>query len=137
MSNDKIYGIKPEVAATAHIGEAEYHKLYEYSIKNPELFWGQQAERFLEWMEPWQKVTEYDFSTANIRWFIGAKLNVSFNCLDRHLEKRGEQTAILWESDDPNINRQITYRELHRLVCRFANALKAKGAGKGDRICIY
>ena len=137
MSNDKIYGIKPEVAATAHIGEAEYHELYEQSVKDPEHFWGRQAERFLEWMEPWQKVTEYDFSTANIRWFIGAKLNVSLNCLDRHLEKRGEQTAILWESDDPNINRKITYRELHRLVCRFANALKAKGAGKGDRICIY
>ncbi len=137
MSNDKIYGIKPEVAATAHIGEAEYHELYEQSVKDPEHFWGRQAERFLEWMEPWQKVTEYDFTTANIRWFIGAKLNVSLNCLDRHLEKRGEQTAILWESDDPNINRKITYRELHRLVCRFANALKAKGAGKGDRICIY
>ena len=137
MSNDKIYGIKPEVAATAHIGEAEYHELYEQSVKDPEHFWGRQAERFLEWMEPWQKVTEYDFSTANIRWFIGAKLNVSLNCLDRHLEKRGEQTAILWESDDPNINRKITYRELHRLVCRFANALKAKGAGKGDRVCIY
>ncbi len=137
MSNDKIYGIKPEVAATAHIGEAEYHELYEQSVKDPEHFWGRQAERFLEWMEPWQKVTEYDFTTANIRWFIGAKLNVSLNCLDRHLEKRGEQTAILWESDDPNINRKITYRELHRLVCRFANALKAKGAGKGDRVCIY
>jgi len=137
MSTDKIYAIKPEVAATAHIGEAEYHKLYEHSIKDPEHFWGQQAERFLDWIEPWEKVTEYDFSTAYIRWFINAKLNVSLNCLDRHLEKRGEQAAIVWESDDPNIDRKITYLELHRLVCRFANALKAKGVVKGDRVCIY
>lgn len=137
MSNDKFYEIKPEVAASAHISEAEYHKLYTSSIKEPEIFWARQAERFVDWLEPWDSVRVCDFNKANIRWFEGAKLNVSLNCLDRHLETRGGQTAIIWEGDDPGLVREITYRELHGLVCRFANAMKAKGAGKGDRVCIY
>jgi len=137
MSTDNIYDINPDIAATAHIGEADYLEMYALSIKEPEKFWGQQAERFLDWMAPWEKVQEYDFTTATIRWFEGAKLNVSQNCLDRHLEKRGGQTAIIWEGDDPGMDRKITYRELYQWVCRFANALKAHGVGKGDRVCIY
>ncbi len=137
MSTDNIYDINPDIAATAHIGEADYRELYALSINEPEKFWAQQAERFLDWMAPWEKVQEYDFTTATIRWFEGAKLNVSQNCLDRHLEKRGGQTAIIWEGDDPGMDRKITYRELYQWVCRFANALKAHGVGKGDRVCIY
>jgi acetyl-CoA synthetase len=137
MSNDKFYDIKPNVAATAHIGEEDFQALYARSVKEPETFWAQQAQRFLDWMVPWESVREGNFTTASIRWFGGAKLNVSQNCLDRHLEKRGGQTAIIWEGDDPGIDKKITYRELYHLVCRFANALKAQGAGKGDRVCIY
>ena len=137
MSNEKIYAIKPECAAIAHVGEAEYHTLYARSINDPENFWAEQAEGFLDWLEPWKQVSQYDFTTADIRWFAGGKLNVSLNCLDRHLEQRGGQTAIIWEGDDPDTDQKITYRELHRQVCRFANALKAQGVAKGDRVCIY
>ena len=137
MTTDKIYQIKPEVAAAAHLREVDYHALYAQSINEPEPFWAEQASRFLDWMEPWENVRAFDFTTAHIRWFEGGKLNVSQNCLDRHLPTRGEQTAIIWEGDDPGQVRKITYRELHRMVCRLANALKAKGVGKGDRVCIY
>ncbi len=137
MTTDKIYQIKPEVAAAAHLREVDYTALYAQSINEPEPFWAEQASRFLDWMEPWENVRAFDFTTAHIRWFEGGKLNVSQNCLDRHLPTRGEQTAIIWEGDDPGQVRKITYRELHRMVCRLANALKAKGVGKGDRVCIY
>ena len=137
MTTDKIYQIKPEVAAAAHLREVDYNALYAQSINAPEPFWAEQASRFLDWMEPWENVRAFDFTTAHIRWFEGGKLNVSHNCLDRHLPTRGEQTAIIWEGDDPGQVRKITYRELHRMVCRLANALKAKGVGKGDRVCIY
>jgi len=137
MPDQKIYDIKSELAKTAYIGESEYHAMYMESINEPESFWAAQAGQFLDWIVPWDKVREVDFKTANIRWFEGARLNVSLNCLDRHLEKRGEQTAIIWEGDDPSIDRKLTYRELHGEVCRFANALKAQGARKGDRVCIY
>jgi acetyl-CoA synthetase len=137
MSTDKIYDIKHDSAATAHIGEKDFQGLYAQSVKEPETFWAQQAQRFLDWIVPWETVRAGNFTTASIRWFEGAKLNVSQNCLDRHLEKRGGQTAIIWEGDDPGIDKKITYRELYHLVCRFANALKAQGAGKGDRVCIY
>ncbi len=137
MSIEKLYEIKPEIAATAHIGEAEYQKLYEFSVKQPETFWAEQAGRFLDWIKPWEKVREFDFATASIKWFDGAQLNVSQNCLDRHLTERGNQTAIIWEGDEPGVDRAISYRELHNLVCRFANAMKARGVKKGDRVCIY
>ena len=137
MTTDKIYQIKPEVAAAAHLREVDYNALYAQSINAPEPFWAEQASRFLDWMEPWENVRAFDFTTAHIRWFEGGKLNVSQNCLDRHLPTRGEQTAIIWEGDDPGQVRKITYRELHQMVCRLANALKAKGVGKGDRVCIY
>jgi acetyl-CoA synthetase len=137
MSSEKIYPVKPEIAQAAHIDEAGYRKMYERSLSEPDGFWAEQASRFVEWSKPWEKVSDYDFNTANIRWFAGAQLNVSHNCLDRHLEQRGEQTAILWEGDEPGDAKALSYRELHALVCRFANALKAQGVKKGDRVCIY
>jgi acetyl-CoA synthetase len=137
MSDVHVYPVKPETAATAHIDRAAYHALYRRSLAEPEAFWAEQAERFLDWEQRWDTVSDYDFESAHIRWFEGGRLNVSVNCLDRHLEKRGGQVAIIWEGDDPAHDRKITYRELYEEVCRFANVLKAQGVGKGDRVCIY
>jgi acetyl-CoA synthetase len=137
MSDDKIYGIKPDIAAKAHINAETYQTLYQRSIAEPEAFWAEQAELFLDWSKPWDKVTDCDFKTGYIRWFEGGKLNVSVNCVDRHLATRGDQIAIIWEGDDPAHDKKITYRQLHEQVCKFANVLKDLGAKKGDRICIY
>jgi acetyl-CoA synthetase len=137
MSEEKIYPVPPEAAAHALVSEADYQAMYERSIRDPEGFWAEQATRFVTWFEPWTKVHECDYRAAHIRWFEGGKLNVSYNCLDRHLAERGDQTAILWEGDDPAQDAKLSYRELHERVCRFANALKARGVQKGDRVCIY
>ena len=137
MSTEKSYGVKPEIAQQAHIDETGYRELYASSIENPDRFWADQAGRFVEWSKPWHTVKDCDFATGHIRWFEGAQLNVSHNCLDRHLEQRGDQTAIIWEGDEPGTGKKISYRELHQLVCRFANALKSHGVGKCDRVCIY
>jgi acetyl-CoA synthetase len=137
MSDVHVYPVKPETAAKAYIDRAAYHALYQRSLAEPEAFWAEQAERFLDWEQRWDTVSDYDFESAHIRWFDGGRLNVSVNCLDRHLEKRGDQVAIIWEGDDPAHDRKITYRALHEQVCRFANVLKAQGVKKGDRVCIY
>ena len=137
MSNSKIYDIIPEAAAKAYISEEKYQQMYAQSIADPDSFWSEQAKEFLTWFKPWDKVQTGNFNEGNIRWFEGGKLNVSYNCLDRHLETRGDKIAIIWESDNPQVSQNITYRELHEKVCRFANVLKARGAKKGDRICIY
>jgi acetyl-CoA synthetase len=137
MSDVHVYPVKPETAAKAYIDRAAYHALYRRSLAEPEAFWAEQAERFLDWERRWDTVADYDFKSAHIRWFEGGSLNVSANCLDRHLETRGDQVAIIWEGDDPAHDRKITYRELFGEVCRFANVLKAQGVKKGDRVCIY
>lgn len=137
MSDEKIYEVPAEIAARAHITEAKYQEMYARSVADPEGFWSEQAKEFLAWYKPWDKVLDWDYNTGKIRWFEGGKLNVSYNCLDRHLEKRGDQVALIWEGDDPSVDRKITYRELYEEVCRFANALKARGVKKGDRVCIY
>jgi acetyl-CoA synthetase len=137
MSDAHVYPVKPETAAKAHIDCAAYHALYRRSLAEPEAFWAEQAEQFLDWERRWDTVADYDFTSAHIRWFDGGLLNVSVNCLDRHLETRGDQVAIIWEGDDPAHDKKITYRELHEQVCRFANVLKAQGVNKGDRVCIY
>ncbi|MGZ0079561.1 acetate--CoA ligase [Methylomonas sp. YC3] len=137
MSDQKIYPVNPQIAANAHIDSAEYQRLYQQSINEPETFWAEQAAEFLDWHQPWQQVLQYDYPKGEIRWFLGGKLNVTVNCLDRHLEKRCDQVAIIWEGDDPAHDRQLTYRELHTQVCQFANVLKAHGVQKGDRVCIY
>ncbi len=137
MSEQKIYDVPAAVAAQAHLNDAQYQELYQHSISDPEAFWAEQAEEFVTWFKPWDKVSDWDFHKAHIRWFEGAKLNASYNCLDRHVEQRGDQVAIIWEGDDPTVDKKITYRELRELVAKFANALKARGVKKGDRVSIY
>jgi len=137
MSEHKIYPVLPEIAQHAHIDKTRYQELYQQSIDDPETFWSEQAKTFLDWTKPWDTTLEYDFPTGKIRWFEGGQLNVSVNCLDRHLATRGDQTAIIWEGDDPDQDKKISYRELHEQVCKFANVLKSLGVKKGDRVCIY
>jgi len=127
----------PELAAQAHVSTMEqYRKMYRRSLDDPEGFWGEQAER-LTWTKRWNRAARWDFDTAEIAFFEGGELNVSANCLDRHLATRGDQTAIIWEGDNPANDRHITYRELHEEVCQFANVLKANGVKKGDRVTVY
>jgi acetyl-CoA synthetase len=137
MSEVKIHPVVPEIAANAHIDAEKYEAMYQHSIDDPDTFWAEQADQFITWYKKWDKVSEWDFNTATIKWFEGGKLNVSYNCLDRHLETRADQTAIIWEGDDPSEDRNITYRELHQDVCKLANVLKSRGVEKGDRVCIY
>ncbi len=137
MSDHNIYPVKPDIAAQAHITDPTYQALYRYSIAQPEAFWAEQAGQFLTWYQHWHTVLDYDYRTAYIRWFEGGKLNVSVNCLDRHLETRGDQVAIIWEGDSPAEVQKITYRQLHEQVCKFANVLKKQGVKKGDPVCIY
>ena len=119
------------------IDEATYDSMYQRSIADPDGFWADQASAFLSWQQPWQTVSEADIPSGNIRWFVGGQLNVSVNCIDRHLPHRGGQTAIIWEGDDPSDDLQITYQELYEHVCQLANGLRARGVKKGDRVCIY
>ena len=137
MSDVKIYDVKPAIAAQAHITTATYKTMYQSSIDEPEIFWAVQAEQFLVWEQRWDIVMAYDYPKGSIRWFEGGKLNVSVNCIDRHLEARADQVAIIWEGDNPAQDKKITYRQLHEEVCKFANVLKAQGVKKGDRVCIY
>ncbi|RRQ20665.1 acetate--CoA ligase [Thiohalobacter thiocyanaticus] len=137
MSDIRIHPVPDGFAANALIDADQYKAMYQRSVEDPEGFWSEQAEQFLTWFSPWDKTLEWDYHKAHIRWFEGGRLNACYNCLDRHLESRGEQTALIWEGDDPNIDKTLTYRELHAAVCRFANALKSRGVKKGDRVCIY
>ncbi len=115
----------------------EYKKVYRRSVEDPEGFWAEQADTF-SWRKKWDNVLEWDFRKPDIRWFIGGKMNITENCLDRHLESRGDQRAIIWEANDPDTpNRVLTYKQLHEAVCKTANALKASGIQKGDRVCFY
>ena len=120
-----IYPIDPDTAKTALITEKKYKEMYELSLKDPDKFWTEEAKR-LEWFKPFSKVKETSFDKpVSIKWYQGGKLNVSYNCLDRHLEKRGNKTAFVWEADNPQTpNKKVTYTELHKEVCRFANVLK-------------
>ncbi len=138
MSESKLYDVPADVAARAYINNDKYNEMYQRSISDPEGFWAEQAEEFIDWIKPWNNVWNWDFDNqAKIAWFEGAKLNVSYNCLDRHLASRGDQVAVIWEGDDPGVDKKITYRQLHEEVCKFANALKSRGVKKGDRVSIY
>jgi len=137
MSEDRTYPVPTELADSATVNEAKYNEMYQRSVDDSDAFWAEQAEEMIDWFKPWDTVQEWDYHKAEIKWFDGAKLNVSYNCLDRHLETRADQTAIIWESDDPEESKHISYRELHDEVCRFSNALKGIGVKKGDRVCIY
>jgi acetyl-CoA synthetase len=134
----KLYPVPADIAAQARVNAAEYEKLYAESVLDAEGFWGRIGKR-LDWIKPYTKVKDVSFDAKNlhIRWFHDGELNLSANCLDRHLKTRGDKTAILWEGDDPNESRRISYRELHEQVCRCANLLKNLGVNKGDRITIY
>ncbi|MBG7602356.1 MAG: acetate--CoA ligase [Gammaproteobacteria bacterium] len=138
MSDSRVYPVPEAFAAQANITAGQYTQMYQRSIDDPEGFWAEQASTYLSWSKPWEKVLEWSFEDdISIEWFIGGKLNVTLNCLDRHLEARGEQTAIIWEGDNPQEDRHISYRELHAEVCKFANVLKSRGVSKGDRVAIY
>ncbi|NVK43058.1 MAG: acetate--CoA ligase [Oceanospirillaceae bacterium] len=138
MSEVKIHPVNPEFAAKAHIDNAKYLAMYEQSVKDPDAFWGEHGKR-LDWFTPYSKVknTSFDPHNVDIRWFEDGTLNASYNCLDRHLETRGDQVAIIWEGDDPSESENITYRDLYERVCRFASALKAQGVEKGDVVTLY
>ncbi|WP_185232533.1 acetate--CoA ligase [Teredinibacter franksiae] len=135
--SDNVYPVPEAIAASAHITKENYHEMYAQSVDDPETFWGQQAETFLSWDKKWTSVREFDFHKGQATWFKDGKLNVSANCIDRHLSTRGDQVAIIWEGDDPSNDLKITYKELHEKVCRLANILKKRGVKKGDRVCIY
>ncbi|TBV25917.1 acetate--CoA ligase [Meridianimaribacter sp. CL38] len=116
----------------------EYYQVYRKSVRNPEVFWEEIAEEHFMWRKKWDNVLRWDFTKPEVKWFEGAKLNITENCIDRHIYTRGDKTAIIFEPNNPNEDAQhITYRQLHDKVCRFANVLKEKGIGKGDRVCIY
>jgi acetyl-CoA synthetase len=136
MSNRSVIPISAH-SGIGKIDEADYFRMYEQSLADPDKFWGEHGER-LDWMKPYTKVCNASFKgDVSIRWYQDGTLNASYNCIDRHLAKRGNQTAILWEGDDPSEEKRVTYRELHEQVCRLANALKAEGVKKGDRVTIY
>ena len=137
MDDNRIYPVALRNAEDAYIDEARYQEMYRRSIESPEEFWSQQAEKYLTYSKKWDRVMDYDYVNGAIAWFSGAKLNATVNCIDRHLETRGDQTAIIWEGDDPSEQQHISYIELHENVCRFANLLKSRGVGKGDRVSIY
>src|SRR3954469_15246777 len=136
--SEKVYAVSDEWARRAFVDDAKYKSMYAQSVDNPEAFWGEQGKR-IDWFKPYTKVknTSYDPHNVSIKWFEDGLTNVAWNCIDRHLEKRGSQTAIIWEGDDPNESKHITYRELHEQVGRFANVLKAHGVRKGDTVTIY
>ena len=138
MSEEKIYPVAHRVAAEAWTDKSTYQNLYKSSVEDPVAFWGDQAMR-LDWIKAFTETKDvsYETSDLHIRWFSDGELNVAANCLDRHLEIRGEQTAIIWEGDDPSEEENITYKELHNRVCRFGNALRNLGIKKGDRVTIY
>ncbi len=138
MSEDLTFEVPDEVRENALIDDAKYQEMYAASIDDPDAFWGQHGLR-LDWMKPYSKVknTLYSKQDVSIKWYEDGTLNASVNCIDRHLESRGDQTAIIWEGDEPSDDAKITYRQLHEEVCRFANVLKARNVKKGDRVTIY
>ncbi|ANF88333.1 acetyl-CoA synthetase [Pseudomonas antarctica] len=125
------------VRRAAQLSQEDYQRLYRQSIEQPDIFWAEQAKRFLHWITPWHTVQHSDINTGAAQWFAGGQLNVSYNCIDRHLAQRADQPAFIWEGDDPATSSKITYRQLHQNVSRLANVLKSRGVKKGDRVCIY
>lgn len=137
MSDHSIYPVDKQFSKDAWVDQEKYHTMYRRSVENPDAFWAEQSEQFLTWDSPWKSISQSDFSRAEANWFIGGKLNVTVNCIDRHLPDRANQTAIIWEGDDPADNSFISYSQLHEQVCRLGNLLRKRGVKKGDRVCIY
>ena len=137
MTDDKLFPVPEGITKSAFVDEVAYKRMYQESVADPERFWGEHGKR-IEWINPYTKVKDVSYTgDVHIRWFYDGTLNACANCVDRHLEKRGEQTAILWEGDDPTESRRITYRKLHEQVSRLSNVLKARGVKRGDRVTIY
>lgn len=137
MSEVHVHPLHKDFAAEAYIDSDTYNQMYQRSVEDPDSFWAEQAEQFLDWRQPWSDVSSYDFHTGETRWFAGGKLNVTVNCIDRHLSDRGDKTAIIWEGDDPEDSAHISYNRLSEKVNKLANVLKSRGVKKGDRVCIY
>ena len=135
----EIFNPSEEFSRKAHVKSMdEYQKMYDESVKNPEEFWAKMADEHVSWSKKWEKVRDYNFKEGKIKWFEGGKLNVSYNCLDRHIENgHGDETAIVWEGNEPDMIKNYTFKELLSEVQKFANVLKSKGIKKGDRVCIY
>ena len=134
---NSLYSV-PDSMRGAEIDEARYLSMYRRSVEDPDAFWAEQGEAFLTWSRRWDQVSDCSYrGDVSLKWFLGGRLNVCYNCVDRHLAQRGDQTAILWIGDEPEVHRRISYRELHEQVCRMANVLKARAVKKGDRVCIY
>ncbi|WP_321849048.1 acetate--CoA ligase [Pseudomonas paraveronii] len=137
MFDISTFPIADAVRRAAQLSQEDYQRLYRQSIEQPDTFWAEQAKRFLDWITPWHTVNTSDIKTGATQWFTGGQLNVSYNCIDRHLAQRADQPAFIWEGDDPTTSSTITYRQLHQNVSRLANVLKSRGVKKGDRVCIY
>jgi acetyl-CoA synthetase len=137
--SDKVYAVSAEWAKRAYIDDAKYREMYARSVNDPNGFWGDEASKRLDWIKPFTKVENVSFAPGNIsiKWFEDGVLNAAYNCIDRHLETRGDQVAIIWEGDDPSESKKITYRELHDEVCKMANILRLRDVKKGDRVTIY
>lgn len=138
MSDIHVYPVNQDIAKNAHADEDKYREMYQQSVINPEGFWREHGQ-IVDWMTPYTKVknTSFDTGHVDIKWFEDGELNVSANCIDRHLAARGDEVAIIWEGDDPQDDASITFNELHEQVCKFSNALKSQGVRKGDVVCIY
>tara|TARA_B100002051_G_scaffold166252_1_gene157008 strand:- start:1475 stop:3412 length:1938 start_codon:yes stop_codon:yes gene_type:complete len=137
MNKEKIYNVPKDISEHSNVSESEFQVLYKQSVENPDEFWSSQAESYLDWDKKWEEVKNTNIEKGEIAWFSGGKLNASVNCIDRHLPKDKNKIAFIWEGDDPEESRNITYQDLHDEVCKFSNVLKARGVKKGDRVCIY
>ena len=137
MSEVQVHPVHTDFATDAYINAETYQQMYQRSIEDADNFWSEQATLFLDWKQPWSHVKSFDFHTGEANWFTGGKLNVTVNCIDRHLAARGDQTAIIWEGDNPTSSSHITYNQLSQQVNKLSNVLKERGVKKGDRVCIY
>ena len=137
MSELQLYPVSDHWSENAWINKEKYEDMYQESVESPESFWEKQAAEFLDWSVKWEQVYSADFSKGHSTWFLGGKLNVTANCIDRHLDNRGDQTAIIWEGDDPSEHKKISYKELHEHVSKMGNVLRQRNVKKGDRVCIY
>ena len=137
MNKEKIYNVPKDISEHSNVSESEFQVLYKQSLENPDEFWSSQAESYLDWDKKWEEVKNTNIEKGEIAWFSGGKLNASVNCIDRHLPKDKNKIAFIWEGDDPEESKNITYQDLHDEVCKFSNVLKARGVKKGDRVCIY
>ena len=137
MSKERVYNPPQSILENSNISDSEFEELYKKSLENPDQFWSEQADIYLDWDQRWSQVQETNIEKGEIAWFKGGKLNASVNCIDRHLPDKSEKIAFIWEGDNPDESLKISYKELHKKVCNLSNALKNNGVKKGDRITIY